>query len=506
MNKVYDNWPPTLTEQQLRELKEHAVDYALSHGLVMKNKDLKSIQHAPVALFPSPFPQPAFDYAYEVQPFWNKLVDVISQDHEFLCGIFSKLAAADPFQAKLFQIYKECYDLQQGVQSHTQTVRIGIHRSDYMLHQSSASDSSPIVQQVELNTIASSFSSLSSLTRDLHQYLSHRTGYFNDQDVSTMNIYASSMPRNQSLESVAAGLAMAHQLYKNSKAAVLFVVQPNERNIFDQRWIEYQLMEVHHIKVLRRTFSELIKQCQVDSKSNTLLVDGIECAVVYYRAGYVPHDYLTDKEWNVRLQIEKSMAIKCPNIAYHLVGAKKVQQVLAQPGVLERFLAPSQSADNNENIVHSVKEIDQLRRCFTGIYSLDADEDGDRNAQMALNAGSDQQFVLKPQLEGGGNNFYGPDVKTQLAKMSRSERSGYILMQMIQPPPYRNVLLKDGELMERDVVCELGVYGIFIKSGGADNKIHLNQAGGHLLRTKASDSNEGGVAAGFAVIDNPTLF
>ena len=33
----------------------------------------------------------------------------------------------------------------------------------------------------------------------------------------------------------------------------------------------------------------------------------------------------------------------------------------------------------------------------------------------------------------------------------------------------------------------------------------LNQAGGHLLRTKSSDSNEGGVATGFAVLDSPVL-
>ncbi len=39
--------------------------------------------------------------------------------------------------------------------------------------------------------------------------------------------------------------------------------------------------------------------------------------------------------------IEKSGAVKCPNIAYQLVGAKKVQQVLAEPGVLERFVGTS---------------------------------------------------------------------------------------------------------------------------------------------------------------------
>jgi len=33
----------------------------------------------------------------------------------------------------------------------------------------------------------------------------------------------------------------------------------------------------------------------------------------------------------------------------------------------------------------------------------------------------------------------------------------------------------------------------------------LNEEGGHLLRTKATTTREGGVAAGFAVIDSPLL-
>lgn len=34
--------------------------------------------------------------------------------------------------------------------------------------------------------------------------------------------------------------------------------------------------------------------------------------------------------------LERSKAIKCPSAAVHLAGTKKVQQVLASPGKLER--------------------------------------------------------------------------------------------------------------------------------------------------------------------------
>ena len=46
--------------------------------------------------------------------------------------------------------------------------------------------------------------------------------------------------------------------------------------------------------------------------------------------------FLSLQEWQARLLMERSVAIKCPTVAYHLAGAKKVQQELARPGVLER--------------------------------------------------------------------------------------------------------------------------------------------------------------------------
>lgn len=37
-------------------------------------------------------------------------------------------------------------------------------------------------------------------------------------------------------------------------------------------------------------------------------------------------------------------------------------------------------------------------------------------------------FVLKPQREGGGNNLYGEDLRSALAEMSSAERAAFILM------------------------------------------------------------------------------
>ena len=63
-----------------------------------------------------------------------------------------------------------------------------------------------------------------------------------------------------------------------------------------------------------------------------------------------------------------------------------------------------------------------------------------------------------------GNNLYGEDVKHHLEKIKDSDdRSAYILMERIFPWPQKNHLLKVGEDPKlRDVISELGIYGVYI--------------------------------------------
>ena len=88
-----------------------------------------------------------------------------------------------------------------------------------------------------------------------------------------------------------------------------------------------------------------------------MLYQGIEVSVIYYRVGYAPDDYSCQEDWDLRLNLENSVAIKCPNINYHLAGTKKVQQAVSMPGMLERFLF-------NE------AECAALRSVFAGLYRL----------------------------------------------------------------------------------------------------------------------------------------
>ncbi|XP_042563450.1 glutathione synthetase-like [Clupea harengus] len=91
--------------------------------------------------------------------------------------------------------------------------------------------------------------------------------------------------------------------------------------------------------------------------------------------------------------MERSLAVKCPDISTHLAGTKKVQQELARPGILERFL-PDQP-----------EVVAQIRATFTGLYTLDMGAEGDETVAMAL--AKPDHYVLKAQRERGEQQITG---------------------------------------------------------------------------------------------------
>jgi glutathione synthase len=220
---------------------------------------------------------------------------------------------------------------------------------------------------------------------------------------------------------------------------------------------------------------------------------------VYFRAGYSPDDYPRgDEDWSARLHIEKSRAIKCPSILTHLAGCKKVQQVLATPHSphLKRFLPDDSVAS-------------RVLSTFAPIYPLDDSEAGNEAKKLATDPASAVRYVLKPQREGGGNNIYRKAIPPFLKDLPPTHWPAYILMEMIEPPPLKNAILRNGELQRGGVIGELGVYGACLwrnGSGESDKgEIVENFEAGYLLRTKGDQSEEGGVAAGFGAVDSVCL-
>ncbi|CAH1759276.1 12170_t:CDS:2, partial [Entrophospora sp. SA101] len=458
-----------ISNENLENLKELAIDWSLAHGLAIKSNssDINNkliataiATHAPVSLVPSPFPKELFQTALELQPIFNLLFHRISEDHDFISNVIEDIIKVDDFIKNLYEIYLKVRN--EGVK---QTVSLGLHRSDYFSHSFPNSNQSKLLQ-VEFNTISSSFSSLSTLTGQLHRYLLEKTSYFDSIDLfKKSDDYL--LPENESMDAIPEGIAAAHKIYG---------------------------VEDHKVHLIRKTLLEIHEEGKLDGKTGTLLIGDKEIAVTYFRAGYGPDHYPTHKEWGARLAIECSRSIKCPTVAYQLVGSKKFQQVLSNPGILERYLSDS-------------SDITKVRSCFAGLYPLDSSPEGESATKLALE--NPERFVMKPQREGGGNNIYGSDIPLALMNLSKSERSSYILMDLIKPPSIKNIVIRKGELIKEEMISELGIFGFFlggkvIKNVEAavdveqEDKIFVNKTAGHLLRTKAKDTKEGGVATGFS--------
>ncbi|KAJ7094015.1 hypothetical protein B0H15DRAFT_1020657 [Mycena belliarum] len=488
---AFSNWPPALSETELEALTLYATTYALSHGLLY----LPPIQpqptipnsaiHAPLSLFPSPFPGRLFLLARRLQSMYNILYARIAMDVQFLDSVMGSIEGVgkvDEFVGQLWTGWRSLRD--EGL---VQPLQLGLFRSDYLLH-AGLNDEPLSLKQVEFNTISSSFGTLSERTAALHRYLFAATSYFN----AYPDMKPDDFPPNNTTAGLVEGLATAHAAYNVENAKILFVVQAGERNVFDQRLLEYELLEKHSIHVIRQTFDQLEASASVDSVTRALFISDTEVSTVYFRAGYTPADYPSATQYATRFLLERSRAIKCPSIALQLAGGKKVQQVLTQPGVLERFLNDIPAA-----------QVEELRSSWMGMWGLD-EESGTQKARDLA-----ERLVLKPQREGGGNNVYKEAIPPFLDTLPPLERQAWIAMELIAPPEGTgNYLVRAGSegaqsAVKVDVVSELGIFG-WALFGGQDGGVKEKEVG-WLVRTKGKDSNEGGVATGFSVLDSILL-
>jgi len=480
--------PLDLSPEVLKDLCEKAKIYALMHGICMRRKDafdVDALHFAPFVLFPSPFPKNEFSKAVKLQTILNELMHKVAHDDEFLTQSLKNTIKVDEFTGKLFEIYEKVKE--QG--GSPQELSLGMLRSDLMLDNHCCPPESDCKfdgqvfccwKQVELNTIASGFGWLGPASGILHRYIVQEAGHPE---------LLKNIPDNNALGGLAEAMINAWKLYNNPKSVILFLVEDVTYNICDQKFHEFEIRrQCPDVFVIRKTLTQIGQSGKL-SNDKKLLVDGHEVAVIYMRCGYHPDQYPTQLEWDARLMMELSMAIKSPSINYHLAGTKKVQQELAKEGIIEKFLQDK-------------AQIDEVKDIFTGLYSLDKDATGNASFQKAME--EPEKYVLKPQREGGGNNVYGDDIKPFLKSIENSEeRNAFILMDRIDPPMTKNYMVRPGsEPQLVDCISELGIFGYVI---GTKDKIIENKQVGHMLRTKLSHVNEGGVAAGLGALDSVYL-
>jgi len=487
---------PHLSSTTLTNLVEYTISFSAANGLQVEQQQSqkshqKSYITAPISLLPQAYPRTQFQHGIQLSQPLNLLVDRISRNGTFLQDTLRDVRTVDEFTGKLLNLYEEIYVTDDGEKKNENARgadRLGILRSDYMLHQNNhrgggGDDDDDdgeeySIKQVELNTIASSFAGLASTVAKLHGFLTRRMGDEGLREFLEVNeravmgsvgssgggydvargarggeegesVAAKGVPQSLAMTRLPAAMAVAYHRYctrfniiiiqsssdnnssssssssnntnSNIKPVILFVVQPNETNTVDQRLMEFALWENHEIPVVRMSLGEIYKRVTLDEVSGRLAIQKDdndsggavqEVAVVYFRAGYAPTDYPSGYntadgsgiEWLARERLERGCAAKCPNLGYHLAGTKKVQQELARRGAVEQFFM-----DEPDVAAH-------IRTAFAGLYSLgaDANEEDMEAVKNVLFNDAKGQYVLKPQREGGGYNYYGDNLANKL--------------------------------------------------------------------------------------------
>lgn len=217
-------------------------------------------------------------------------------------------------------------------ENHKQSIHMCILRSDYMIDKNLFA-----LKLVEYNTIASSMSSHCQRIREVQNYIQSKyrdqlqLNYTENLDdgLSKDNIPEMAAIFNRSVEHYLASMVKIHpESYlgiKTQDLYILFVIDQQERNICDQKWIECEAWERYGLRSFRMTLEDVGKHAQQDDTTKALRIHGKEIAFVYYRTGYQVEQYTSEADWATRELLEMSMPIKCPSIDVHLTTFKKFQ-------------------------------------------------------------------------------------------------------------------------------------------------------------------------------------
>ncbi|KAE8160025.1 hypothetical protein BDV40DRAFT_314277 [Aspergillus tamarii] len=518
MAALNEQYPPDFPDERGLALISDIVDWQINHGSLLKHIDPETdfpdgpSQCYPVGVtvFPTLFPREQFDRACGLQTIYNELYCAMAEDEQWIFEAIRDLILVDSLAAALWEIHEEVKKV-----GYAQKVSVGIFRSDYMLdapemefplRPEETFDGS--LKQVELNTFSCAGATYANKAAEMHRYFA-RTNAYDTADDYSINVSLAALPRNNNIASLSACLAAAHDAYGPTKSsvatetAVLFVVQPNNFNIADERPLEYTLWDRDPpVPAYRVDYPNDFLEYTTLTESRELLFHPpwfgskcVEISVAYMRAGYEAHEYdMTGKE--ARLRIELSLAIKCPSLLAHICTFKKVQCALTTPGAVEHFISPEKAA--------------LIRSTFVSMYPLDDSEAGARARRLATDPELSRDYILKPSLEGGGHNIFGEDIPDFLASIPESKWAAYILMERIRSPSVSNVLLSSSGLDSGGVISELGIFGTCLWRKGIDGRRHCemlqNTLGGWSFKTKHEDVNEMSVVKGYGCFDTPLLF
>ncbi len=441
-----------MTPEELRNI----IDRAHYFGLLQKNLHGQLV-HAPFSLTPYQLPSSLISQL-QIHTQWSSLLFwKVAQNSDFLREILEPTAKVDEFVRFLLSLIPN---------EKRQDQQLLINRNDFLFERKENGELQPL--QVEFNTISASFAHLSGRVTALHQQLQQE------------NILKAAPLPHDAISGFASGIKETIENLGWQDAALLMLVQPKERNWFDQMGL-FAALSQRGVRVVRATLVEVHQKGKL--KNGDLWVGPQRIGVVYFRAGYAPGDLPDEDSRSARRMLEASSAVLVPEASMQLAGTKKIQQVLADSSILSEFVPESVA--------------DQLKAYFAMMFGLEEEVEG-RPAREFL-AENAEQFVLKPQREGGGNNVYGAEIRDFLTSLPTSEDRAWIAMKRIEAETAESLLVVQEQAQSHQSISELGIFGLL---RAQSDDLRINMPVGHLVRTKVSNVNEGGVVAGYACLNS----
>jgi len=464
--------------QVQNEWVENVIERAKLLG-ILKYLPNGNLTHAPFSLSPFSISKSDLEEMTILTSYFNELIINVSQNWDFLDHYLKPIAQNDTFLKMLFNF---------KTNEVTQNKQLLVQRNDFFLVKNKDSDiirtstinketiSESNLRQVELNTVSASFPFLITQLARLHQYLSEQKKI--EQIIP-----------NNPIDHLVDAFATAQKDYGLTDSIILVVSQPEESNRFDQIGLEQLIWDRHNIRTIRKSLTEIYENGSL--REGHLIINGETVAITYYRAGYSPDDFKDNRAIKGRQLIEASSTIQVPNLSMQLTGMKKIQQVLTKPEIISRFTTP---------LISKI-----LQETFVQMHSFDEIIETPEGKILAFDWASlnPNNYVLKPQREGGGNNFFGNEIPRILSKIQKEKQNTYILMEKILTNTHEAILVVNGNSETLSCVSEIGRYGICSAENGV---VKSNHDIGYLVRTKSEKINEGGVCEGFSCLNTLTNY
>jgi glutathione synthase len=134
----------------------------------------------------------------------------------------------------------------------------------------------------------------------------------------------------------------------------------------------------------------------------------------------MPNQY-TEESWKTREELECSRAFKCPDLFLQLVNFKYIQYLLNKQEIWDHFGFSEDTYNHNKSSF-----------CDMKIFKEFEGDKAKLTAFLEQNGGY-SSWVMKPQREGGANNFYNEKIKEEIEKTDEIELHNFVFMERINP-------------------------------------------------------------------------